>query len=73
MTKVELQRQVMALPVAERLELVEDVWCNLAPDEIPVPAWQIELIDERLDHLERHPEVGESWEQVEKQIWSDTE
>ena len=69
MTKAELHRQVLALPANEKLKLVEEVWCSLAPDEIPVPDWQVELIDERLQELEEHPETGESWQQVEKQIW----
>ncbi len=69
MTKSELRQLVLALPVEEKLELVEEVWGSLTPAQIPVPRWQLELIDARLEELDEHPEPGESWQHVEGQVW----
>jgi len=73
MTKTELQRSALELPPQERQELVEALWESLEAEPAPLPAWQRELLDERLAELERSPEAGTPWEEVERRVWSDGE
>lgn len=73
MTKTELQRSALELPPQERQELVEALWESLEAEPAPLPAWQRELLDERLAEMERSPEVGTPWEDVERRVWSDGE
>lgn len=40
---------------------------------VKLPAWQIERIDARLSELEKNPEEGSSWKEVEKRIWPEVE
>ena len=66
MTLIELQKTALRLPVRERQELVEALWESLEGEPVKLPMWQIEAIDARLADLERTPEEGSSWEEVEK-------
>ena len=68
MTKAELQRQALELPENERLELADTIWASLSdPDALPLPAWQRDLLDERLASSEA--EEGRDWEEVRAEIW----
>ena len=42
--------QVLQLPPAERIQLIEEAWASLAasPESVPVPDWHRQLLDERL-------------------------
>jgi putative addiction module component (TIGR02574 family) len=68
MTRIELERQIMALPEAERLEIADAVWARLDdPDTLPLPSWQRDLLDERLASID--DEEGRDWEDVKAEIW----
>jgi len=68
MTKTEIERQVMELPQAERLEIADAVWASLDdPDTLPLPRWQRDLLDERLASIDS--EEGKDWEDVKAEIW----
>ena len=68
MTKAELQRQALELPENERLELADTIWASLSdPDALSLPAWQRDLLDERLASSEA--EEGRDWEEVRAKIW----
>jgi putative addiction module component (TIGR02574 family) len=61
---------VLALPIAERLKLVEAIWDSIAevPEAIAVtPAQQAEL-DRRLDEYLRDPTSGSPWPEVKARI-----
>lgn len=61
---------VLALPVEERLKLVEAIWDSIAevPEAIAVtPAQQAEL-DRRLDEYLRDPTSGSPWPEVKARI-----
>ncbi len=60
MTKRTISQSMKRLPVAQRLELLEELQLSIARDEsrIPLYAGQKELIDERLKEIEKHPEGG---------------
>jgi putative addiction module component (TIGR02574 family) len=59
-----LRDQIMRLPPAERLRLVEDIWDSLtvSPDEVPVPDWHLEELERRL--ADPAEEATLTWEQV---------
>jgi putative addiction module component (TIGR02574 family) len=54
------------LPVDEKIDYVQRLWARIArdPDNVPTPAWQIRVIDERLAALARDPDGGRSWDEV---------
>ena len=61
---------VFDLSPSEKLQLVEDLWDDLAatPDAIPVHAWQKEELDRRKANLLRNPASGLSWEEVQRRV-----
>jgi putative addiction module component (TIGR02574 family) len=59
--------KLLELSAQERLELAEALWHSLAdeaPDQVPIPDWHRELLDERLAAMDSSGEKGEPWEQV---------
>lgn len=50
MIRPSLLHEILHLPPAERLRLVEDVWDSLATStvDVPVPEWHRAELDERL-------------------------
>ena len=61
---------VLELSVPERIELVEDIWDNIAaaPDSIPLTNAQREELDGRLDSYHQNPKAGSPWEVVREGI-----
>jgi putative addiction module component (TIGR02574 family) len=66
LTKEEVRASAFELSTEEQGELVDDLILNLAESEIP--AWQRDLLDERLANDEANPSAGSSWEDVEARI-----
>lgn len=58
------------LSAAEKLQLVEDLWDDLAasPDAIPVHDWQREELDRRKAAHANDPSSGLTWEDVKRDI-----
>lgn len=58
------------LGVAERIQLVEDLWDSIARDEevIGLPASVKEELHRRKDALDRNPESARTWEQIKYRI-----
>jgi putative addiction module component (TIGR02574 family) len=63
---------VFDLSAAEKLQLVEDLWDDLAvtPSGIPVHDWQREELARRKANLMSNPASGLSWEQVNQRVRS---
>ena len=63
---------VFDLSPSEKLQLVEDLWDDLAttPDAIPVHAWQQEELDQRKENLLRNPGSGVTWAEVQRRVRS---
>ena len=61
---------VFDLSPAEKLQLVEDLWDDLAanPSDVPVHEWQIKELQRRKANLLRHPASGLSWEEVQRKV-----
>jgi putative addiction module component (TIGR02574 family) len=65
-------KAVFSLSPAEKLQLVEELWDDIArtPDDVPAHAWQIDMIEERKVALAAAPESGMSWEEMTAHIRS---
>lgn len=61
---------LLNMPVAERLRLVEDLWDSIAevPEKLELSDAQRKELDERLEKYHRDPEAGSPWEGVKKRI-----
>jgi putative addiction module component (TIGR02574 family) len=71
MTKRDLRREILRLPVGERLELAEEIWESVElSTQPPLPAWQRQLLDERIAKDDADPEAGSPWEEVKQRILS---
>ena len=63
---------VFDLSPSEKLQLVEDLWDDLAatPEAIPVHPWQKEELDRRNANLLKNPASGLAWEEVQRRVRS---
>jgi putative addiction module component (TIGR02574 family) len=61
---------VFDLSPAEKLQLVEDLWDDLAsnPGAVPVHQWQKEELARRKANLINNPASGLSWEEVKQKV-----
>lgn len=62
--------EILELPVAERIRLVELIWDSIAavPEAIPVSDELKAELNRRLAEFEANPEAGSPWEEVRKRI-----
>jgi putative addiction module component (TIGR02574 family) len=58
------------LSPSEKLQLVEDLWDDLAavPEAVPVPDWQKRELARRKANLATNPASGRPWEEVKLNI-----
>ncbi len=63
---------VFDLSPAEKLQLVQDLWDDIAatPEDIPVHDWQIAELERRRANLQKHPATGLDWDEVKRRIRS---
>ena len=61
---------IFDLSPSEKLQLVEDLWDDLAgtPDSVPVHDWQKQELARRKANLLNHPASGLSWEEVMERV-----
>jgi putative addiction module component (TIGR02574 family) len=61
---------VFDLSPAEKLQLVEDLWDDLAvtSEAVPVHDWQKEELARRKVNLLQNPSSGLSWEEVKRRV-----
>lgn len=59
---------IFDLSPAEKLQLVEDLWDDLAgtPEAVPVHDWQKQELARRKANLLKNPASGLSWEEVKQ-------
>jgi len=64
--KQELVTEILALPVAERVRLVEAIWDSISaiPEALPLTEWQRQELDRRLAEFEANPDEGATLEEV---------
>ena len=63
---------VFDLSPSEKLQLVEDLWDDLAatPEAIPLHDWQLAEVERRKTNLQRNPASGLTWDEVLKRVRS---
>jgi putative addiction module component (TIGR02574 family) len=66
------ETSVFDLSPAEKLQLVEDLWDDLAatPEAVPVYDWQKDELTGRKANLLRNPASGLSWQEVQRRVRS---
>lgn len=64
--KDNLVAEILELPVAERVRIVEAIWDSISavPEALPLTQWQREELDRELAEYEADPESGSSLEEV---------
>ncbi len=63
---------IFDLSSSEKLQLVEDLWDDLAatPDAVPVHDWQKQELARRKANILMNPESGLAWEEVKRRVRS---
>jgi len=61
---------IFDLSPSEKLQLVEDLWDDLAaaPEAVPVHEWQKEELARRKANLMRTPTSALTWEEVKRRV-----
>jgi putative addiction module component (TIGR02574 family) len=62
--------EILKLSVAERLQLVEEIWDSIAadPESLAVPDEQMDELDRRLDDAAANPGQGRPWSEVRDRL-----
>ncbi len=62
--------EILELPVAERIRLVELIWDSIAavPEAVSIPEELKAELDRRLAEFEADPDAGSPWEEVRRRI-----
>lgn len=65
-----LLTSVFNLSPAEKLQLVEDLWDDLAasPESVPIHSWQKDELARRRAALEQNPQSAVSWDDAKRVI-----
>jgi putative addiction module component (TIGR02574 family) len=66
------ETSVFELSPSEKLQLVEDLWDDLAttPSNIPIHEWQVEELERRKKRLKSASAPLRSWEDIKTQVRS---
>ncbi len=61
---------IFDLSPSEKLQLVQDLWDDLAatPEAVPVHDWQKEELAQRKANLTKNPASGLTWEEVKRRV-----
>jgi putative addiction module component (TIGR02574 family) len=57
-----------ALTAAEKLELLDEIWQSLSPDDVPVSPEVCAELDRRLDRFDEDLAAGVVWEDVRAEM-----
>jgi putative addiction module component (TIGR02574 family) len=65
-----LSEQIMPLTVAERLQLIEEIWNSISNDEseIALTSAQQEEIERRLESYTDIKNQGKSWQEIKQKM-----
>ena len=62
--------EIFELSVAERIQIVEDIWDSIgnAPEEVSLTESEKEELDKRLESYRQNPDEGIEWETLKKNL-----
>ena len=62
--------EILQLSVAERIQLVEDIWDSIAqmPEAVPLTDEQRAELDRRLESYRANPDEGISWNELKEKL-----
>ena len=62
--------EILQMSVAERIQLVEDIWDSVAafPEAVPLTDAQRQELDRRLQAYQQNPGEGISWNDLKDQL-----
>ena len=60
--------ELKGLPSADKLQIIEELWDSIPPDEIPIPDSALDEMDRRFEDYLRNPERAASWGDVESRV-----
>jgi putative addiction module component (TIGR02574 family) len=60
-------QNILALSVADRLQMLEQIWTSLTPSEIPLPDWQKEELDRRIVEMDKGDVTYRTWQQIKSE------
>jgi putative addiction module component (TIGR02574 family) len=68
--RTQLEQQILALPIPERIKLVEDIWDSIAlvPEAVKLTDEQMDEIERRLEDYRANPEDVIPWEEVKNRL-----
>jgi putative addiction module component (TIGR02574 family) len=68
----EMTQEFLKLSIAERIQLVEDIWDSVAKEsaQVPVSESQLAEIERRLARFSENPGDTRPWEEVRKDLLS---
>jgi len=71
MVRQAILSDALALPPADRLELIDRLWASLDADvaALPLTDAQRTELDRRLDQMDRDPNLGSTWDEVKARAW----
>jgi putative addiction module component (TIGR02574 family) len=66
------QADIRQMPLSEKLALLETLWAEISsePEQIEIPQWHKDILDERLQAAERGEVEVLDWEVAKAQIRS---
>lgn len=61
---------VFDLSPSEKLQLVEDLWDDLAstPTDVPIHDWQLQELERRKANLTSNPASAVTWEEIQRRV-----
>jgi putative addiction module component (TIGR02574 family) len=66
-----LLAELLELTPAERIQLAEDLWDSISPEDMPpLTEEQQQEIERRLAEHARDPSRASSWEEVRARLWA---
>lgn len=69
MTKADLTRRALELPIEEQLDLAQTLWEHASPPaEFTLSPELAELLEERLQEARENPDAGIPWEEVKARL-----
>jgi len=62
--------QAMHLSALEKLDLISALWDSMAenPENIPLPGWQLQELERRIEQQQKDPQPGQTWDEVKREI-----